>query len=249
MYNLRAGLKNELLLMLYRRKTLFFFILAAAIPIVLALTFHALQPMLGLVAASSSYPIQMLNLYTIFIIPLFLFLTIADLFPQEISARTLKIVLLRPIHRVSVYTAKILALGISIAAVLLILAVVTSACNAFLGSQELGTINWFSYGKAYIAAFFSMWALSAVFVFVAQFFRSASGFLVFSILLYAAAKVTPFFLKGFSSFSLASYTDWYMLWLSHSVSAGKLITSSLFVTSGLILFFTLGYILFDRKEA
>ena len=150
--------------------------------------------------------------------PLFLFLTIADLFPQEISARTLKLVLLRPIHRVGVYTAKILALGVSIALLLLILAVVTSVCNTFLGAQDLGSLNFISYIKAYFAAFLSMWALSALFVFVAQFFRSTSGFLVFSLLLYAAAKVTPFFLKGFAFFSLTSYTDWYLLWLSHSVS-------------------------------
>jgi ABC-2 type transport system permease protein len=249
MASLQAGLRNELLLMLYRKKTLFFFLASAIVPILLALSFNALQPTIGMLAVSQSFPIQMLGLYTVFMIPLFLFLAISDLFPQEISSRTLKLALLRPISRFGAFAAKVIALGLAIAALLVVLAVVTLVCNLILGTADLGAINGFGYGKAYFAGFLSMWALSSVFVFVAQFFRSASGFLVFSIALYAAAKLAPFFIKGFSAFSLASYTDWYLLWLSHTVSSGRLISSFMFVLSGLILFFSLGYIMFDRKEA
>jgi ABC-2 type transport system permease protein len=249
MASLQAGLRNELLLMFYRKKTMFFFLASAIVPVVLALSFNALQPTIGLLAISQSFPIQMLELYTALIIPLFLFLAISDLFPQEISSRTLKLALLRPISRFGAFAAKVIALGLAIAALLVLLAVVTLACNVFLGTANLGAIDGFGYGIAYFAGFLSMWALSSVFVFAAQFFRSASGFLIFSIALYAAAKLAPFFIKGFSAFSLASYTDWYLLWLSHSVSSGRLLTSFLFVLSGLILFFSLGYMMFERKEA
>ncbi|MCD9021482.1 ABC transporter permease [Cohnella silvisoli] len=249
MTSLQAGTRNELLLMLYRRKTLFFFLASALVPIFLAVSFNALQSTIGLLTVSQSFPIQMLELYTMFMIPLFFFLAISDLFPQEISSRTLKLALLRPISRFGAFAAKILALGAAIAALLVLLAVVTLACSVLMGSAGMATIDWFGYGKAYAAGFLSMWALSSVFVFVSQFFRSANGFLVFAIVLYAAAKFAPFFVKGFSAFSLASYTDWYLLWLSHSVSSGKLMTSLLFVLSGFMLFITLGYMMFDRKEA
>jgi ABC-2 type transport system permease protein len=249
MFSLQAGLRNELLLMLYRKKTMFFFLASAVVPVLIAFSFNALQPTIGLLAVSQSFPIQMLELYTALMIPLFLFLAISDLFPQEISSRTLKLALLRPISRLGAFSAKVFALGIAIAALLVLLAVVTMACNVIMGTADLGTLDGFGYGKAYLAGFLSMWALSSVFVFAAQFFRSASGFLIFSIALYAAAKLAPFFIKGFSAFSLASYTDWYLLWLSHSVSSGRLFTSLLFVLSGLILFFSLGYMMFDRKEA
>jgi ABC-2 type transport system permease protein len=248
MASLQAGLRNELLLMLYRKKTIFFFLASAIVPVLLAFSFNALQP-IGLMAVSQSFPIQMLELYTSMMIPLFLFLAISDLFPQEISTRTLKLALLRPISRFGAFAAKVIALGLAIAALLVLLAIVTLVCNLMLGTADLGAIDGFGYGKAYFAGFLSMWALSSVFVFAAQFFRSASGFLVFSIALYAAAKLAPFFIKGFSAFSLASYTDWYLLWLSHSVSSGRLLTSFFFVLSGLILFFSLGYMMFDRKEA
>jgi ABC-2 type transport system permease protein len=248
MDSLLAGVRNELLLMLYRRKTLVFFIVSAILPVLLALSFHALQPVVGLVAVSSSFPIQMLQLYTLFMIPLFLFLAIADLFPQEVSARTLKLLLLRPITRFSAFTSKVLALGIAIAALFLAVAGVSFVCHVVLGPSDVGSMDVLGYMKAYFAGFLSMWALSSLFIFAAQFFRSASGFLVFSIVVYAAAKVIPFFVKGFSAFSLTAYTDWYVVWLNHSVSAGTLLTSSLFVISAMVLFLSFGYLIFDRKE-
>jgi ABC-2 type transport system permease protein len=244
-----AGAKNELLLMLYRKKTVLFLLVSALLPILLAFSFQALQPVLGLAVVSQSFSIQMLELYTLFWIPLFLFLAIADLFPQEVSSRTLKLTLLRPITRFRVFTAKMLALGAAVAAILALLAVVCIICNVSFGTSNMGAIEWLGYGKAYFAGFLSMWALASLFVLAAQFFQSASGFLVFSIAFYAAAKAAPFFLKGFSAFSLTSYTDWYTVWLSHSVSAGKLVNSSLFIISAMVLFFSLGYLMFDRKEA
>jgi ABC-2 type transport system permease protein len=249
MESMLVGARNELLLMIYRKITVIFMLVSAILPILIALSFQAIQPVVGLVAVSQSFPIQMLEWYTLLWIPLFLFLAIADLFPQEVSSRTLKLTLLRPITRFRAFTAKMLALGFSIAVILVLLAIVSLVCNAFFGTTGMGTIDWFGYAKAYFAGFLSMWALASLFVLAAQFFQSSSGFLVFSIVLYAAAKTTPFFVKGFSAFSLTSYTDWYTVWLSHSVSTGKLVNSSLFVISAMVLFFSLGYLLFDRKEA
>ncbi|MFF2089591.1 ABC transporter permease [Paenibacillus sp. NPDC058174] len=246
MDGLTAGLKNELQLMLYRKKTIFFFAASVFIPILLILLFHTLQPVMGLIPVSSSYPVQMLEMYTIFLIPLFLFLEIADLFPQEISSRTLKLALLRPITRLGAYLAKFLALGIAIGALLLLLGTVSALCNLWFGSW--GSVDTFGLLKAYAAAFLSMWSLAALFVCIAQFFRSAGGFVVFAILIYAGAKVAPYFQQGFSSFSITSYTGWYSLWLGHSISAGRLATGSLFLLSGLILFLAIGYFFFERKE-
>ncbi|BBH20708.1 hypothetical protein Back11_20530 [Paenibacillus baekrokdamisoli] len=250
MNSLKAGYRNELLLLGYRRKTLLFTIVSALLPILLAISFHAIQPIAAFVTVGTAFPIEMLSMYTLFWIPLFIFLTAADLFPQEISTRTLKLSLLRPITRFQAFTAKMMALGSAIALVLVVLFIVTLLCNLFLGhTSGLGAADWFGYGKAYFAGFVAMLALAALFVFIAQFFQSASGFLVFSIVIYAVAKVLPFFVKSFSAFSITSYTDWYVLWLSSNVSVGRLFSSSLFVLSGLVLFFSLGYLMFDRKEA
>ncbi len=246
MHSWKAGLKNELILLIYRRKTVMFFVFSALLPILLAVSLHSLQPLLGLVAVSESFPIQMLSFYTLFWIPLFIFLTTADLFPNEISSRTLKLALLRPISWFQVYAAKTAALGIGIAVQLAVLGAVTLICSLFAGSG--GAADGVGIFKAYAAAFFSMFALSAVFVFISQFFKSASGSLVFSIVLYGAAKLAPFLVNSVSAFSPASYTDWHMLWISNTVSSVTLLVTSLFLLSSCCLFFSLGYFMFDRKE-
>lgn len=247
MISWRAGFINELYLMMVRKKVIMFAVCSALIPILLAVSLHALQPILGLIVVSQSFPVQMLSIYTAIWIPLFILTITADLFPNEVASRTLKLALLRPNTRFQVFGAKIAALGTGIAALLLLLGIVTMICNLFAGTpvtlaEGIGIL------KAYIAAYVSMLALSALFVFVSQFFKSANGFIVFSIVLYAAAKIAPFLLGAITAFSPASYTDWHMLWLSPTVSSGKLVTTSLFLVSCCMLFFVLAYYKFDRKE-
>lgn len=248
MDGIAAGFKNELQLMIYRRKTIFFFLLSVFIPFLLIALFHVLHPVIGLIAVSASYPVQMLGIYTLFLIPLFMFLEIADLFPQEVSSRTMKLALLRPITRLAVYTSKFLALGAAIGTLLLLLGMVSALCIILFGTPGAGGVNNFVLLKAYVAAFLSMWSLAALFVLLAQFFRSAAGFLVFSILLYSGAKAIPYIINGFSAFSIASYTGWYTLWLSHSVSIGRLAASSLFLLSSLVMFLAIGYFFFEKIE-
>lgn len=101
--------------------------------------------------------------------------------------------------------------------------------------------------KAYAAAFVSMVALSALFIFVSQFSNQPAASW-FSLVLFAAAKVAPFLSSSIAAFSPTSYTDWHTLWLSQNVSSGKLLTTSLFLVSSCMLFLALGYYKFDRKE-
>ena len=238
---------NELSLILYRKKMIAFFAFSVILPILLAVSLHALQPLLGLVAVSQSFPIQMLSIYTVVWIPLFILTITADLFPSEVAARTLKLAFLRPNTRFQVFCAKVAALAVGIGALLVLLGVVTLICNVFAGTA-LSFAEGMGVFKAYVAAFVAMVALSAVFVFVSQFFKSASGFMVSAIVLYVALKISPFLLSAMSTFSPASYTDWHMLWISHTVAVSKLWSTSLYLLSSCVLFFTLGYYIFDRKE-
>lgn len=176
MDGLRAGIKNELLLMFYRKKTLMFFIISAFIPLLLVFLFQALHPILGLVAVGSSYPVQMLGIYTTFLIPLFMFVEISELFPQEVSSRTLKLTLLKPITRLGAYAAKFLTLGIAIGGLLLLLGIVSTLCSFLFGTLNIGSVGIIGLIKAYTAAFLSMWSLAALFVFIAQFFAAQVGF-------------------------------------------------------------------------
>lgn len=247
MHRWRAGYLNELYLLLYRKKVFMFAIFSAILPVLLAISLNALQPILGLIAVSQSFPIEMLTIYTSIWIPLFILTVTGDLFPNEVASRTLKLALLRPNSRFQVFGTKVAALGTGIAGILIVLGIVTFICNLFAGTSANFTDSFHMF-KAYIAAFVSMFALSALFIFVSQFFKSASSFMVFSLVLYAAAKIAPFLMSSIAAFSPASYTDWHMLWLSQTVSTGKLLTTSLFLISSCMLFLALGYYKFDRKE-
>ncbi|TXK76966.1 ABC transporter permease [Paenibacillus sp. N3.4] len=247
MHNWKAGYINELYLLLYRRKIVAFGVVSILLPILLAISLHALQPILGLIAVSPSFPIEMLTIYTGIWIPLFILTITSDLFPNEIASKTLKLALLRPNTRFQVFGTKAAAIGTGIGAILILLGIITFFCNLFAGTsvsfaEAVGIL------KAYLAAFISMLALSAVFVFIAQFFKSANGFMVFSIVFYVAAKIAPFLFSSFSSFSPTAYTDWHMLWLSQTVTVGKLASTTSFLLASCLLFFTLGYYKFDRKE-
>ncbi|WP_079909397.1 ABC transporter permease [Paenibacillus sp. 32352] len=247
MHSLKTGLVNELYMLLYRKKTIVMLIVSAILPVGLALSLHKLQPLMGLVAVSRTFPIDMLGFYTALWIPLFIFLMAADLFPNEVSSRTLKLSLLRPITRFRVFASKTLAVLIANAAILLLLGLVTVLCSLFLGSS--GTFHGSEVIKAYSAAWLSMAALSALFIFLAQWFNSASGSFAFSIVVYVVAKAAPFFSSKVASFSPISYTDWHLMWLNSSVMPSKLFTAAIFLISSCILFLSLGYFIFNRKEA
>ncbi|MZQ85381.1 ABC transporter permease subunit [Paenibacillus sp. 5J-6] len=247
MHKWSAAYLNELYLMFYRKKFVMYAVFSAILPILLAISLQALQPLLGLFAVSQSFPIEMLSIYTGIWIPLLIVTITADLFPGEVGSRTMKLALLRPNSRFQVYGMKTAALITCIAAILIVLGAVSSICNLFAGTTSSFT-EIIGMLKAYVAAFISMVALSSLFIFVSQFFKSASGYMVFALILFVAAKIAPFLLHAFAAFSPTSYTDWHMLWLSQTVSAGKLFTTSLFLFSSCILFMALGYYKFDRKE-
>lgn len=83
-------------------KVMMFALFSAILPILLAVSLHALQPILGLFVVSQSFPIEMLSIYTSIWIPLMIVTLTADLFPGEVATRTLKLALLRPNSRFQV---------------------------------------------------------------------------------------------------------------------------------------------------
>ncbi len=168
------------------------------VPAAAALLISKLQSLLGIIALNEAFPVQVLSLFTFFLLPLFIFLISADLFPEELAAGTLKITLLRPITRFRVFLSKTAVLGICIAALLLVIGISSAVADLFIGSGAgLGILSGV---KAYVAAFIPMMALGIASVFVAQFFKGTSGAIVFSILLYAAAKLLPLFFHSASAF-------------------------------------------------
>lgn len=249
MYSLLANVVNETEKQFWKKKTVFFLILSALFPIAGAVLIASFQNKLGIASITAAdYPILVLGLFTSFILPLFVFMAAADSFAGEASANTLKIALLRPISRFKIYASKQISLGIY-TVLYLAAAGIASVLSGLLFSVKTGMVQGaLDAGMAYAVAVIPFIALTCIAVLIAQFTRSGSGALIICILIYIGIKAIAFFIPQVSLYSLTSYTDWHVLWLSSSVALGKLISIFMFIAACSILCFTAGFYFFDKKE-
>ncbi|TJY42212.1 hypothetical protein E5161_09385 [Cohnella pontilimi] len=240
---------NEWVKMSARKKTIFFLGLIAIIPFLGLPVVLRLQNGLGITAvAGAHYPINILNMLTLFVLPLMIFMSVSDMFSGEFGDRTIRSVLLRPVGRFKIFTAKVLAAFGLIAAGLMLGWLSSTIASFFLPASEGMAGGIANSALAYAVAALPMFALCTVAVFIAQFFKNASGALAICILVYAAAKLITFVFPEYTVFSPTAYTDWYEIWIGSAVSAGKLMTIFSFLTGCAIVFYTSGYYLFDKKE-
>jgi ABC-2 type transport system permease protein len=192
-------------------------------------------------------PLLMLSLFTFALLPVFVFMTAADTFTGEVQARTLKLILMRPITRAKVYASKVLTLAIYIAVQLGTLWLASVLTALFIPEGAVSGVFWDSI-KAYTASFLPMLTIGLIMVFIAQFFNNSTGALAFIILLYAAAKLIPFLVPQASIWSAFSYTDWYVLWVGNGASISKLLHSFVLLLAYCIMAYTAGLIMFDKKR-
>lgn len=245
---LNANTVNELQKILLHKKNIVFLVLFALIPVFAALSFKLFDSRLGIFAVSTSnFPILMLQLFTAFLLPLLIFSLAADIFSGEIGEKTLKIVLTRPVTRFQVFLSKTLALN---AFVILNLAIVyLVSCAAGLSLKGSGSVwpGFLQALPAYLTAVVPMLFLGMTAILIAQFFESSGGAVAACIFVYLAAKAAPFLSSTLAKINPFAYTDWYLMWLG-SVHSGRIINSFFMLLGYSILFFSLGFYLFDKRS-
>jgi ABC-2 type transport system permease protein len=249
MYNLLANVVNETEKHFWKKKTVFFLLLSALFPLAGAVLIASFQNKLGIASITAAdYPILILGLFTSFILPLFVFMMAADSFAGEASANTLKIALLRPISRFKIYASKHISLGIYTVLYLAAAGIASVLSSLFFSVKTGVTQGIFDALLAYAVAALPFIALTCIAVLISQFTRSGSSALIICILIYIGIKAVSFFIPQVSLYSLTSYTDWHVLWLSSSVAVGKLTSIFMFIMACSILCFTAGFYFFDKKE-
>ncbi len=249
MHNVKACILNETEKIFSRKKAVFFLSFTALIPILSYYIILRLQSGFGVAAlGTANYPVLMLNVFTSLLLPLMIFMHASDMFSGEIADKTIRIAVTRPITRLKVFASKQVALAITLLIYLVVAFLSSVLCSFFL--VERG--NWLS-GLlqsviAYSAACLPMFTLGIVAVFLAQFFKNSSGALATCILLYALMKLAAFVFPQITVYTPTAYTDSYLLWIGNSVAFGKIASIYMFLIACCILFFTVGYIFFDKKE-
>jgi ABC-2 type transport system permease protein len=246
---LKQSTINELVKLLARKKTSFFLLLSALLPFIGLPIVMKLQSGLGIMAVSNvQYPITVLNILTLFVLPLMMFMSLSDMFSGEFGDKTIRSVLVRPVSRLKIFSSKLLAMFVLITGQLLLGWMGSVLATFFLPASAnlMGGIA--EAALAYAVAALPMFALCMAAAFITQFFRNASGALAICIVLYAAAKLITFVYPQFTVLSPTSYTDWHELWIGSVISTAKITTIfSLLLGCG-ILFYTSGYYFFDKKE-
>ncbi|MBW4838260.1 MAG: ABC transporter permease subunit, partial [Paenibacillaceae bacterium] len=180
-------------------------------------------------------------------LPLYLFISAADLFPGETAARTMKLTLVRPVTRSKLFAAKALALG-SAAAAILVAAGVASAICGLLTISSSSMLEWTDSLIAYAVSVVPMAALSLIAVWVAMFFSSSAAALGSMILVFAAAKLLPVLFPALAIWSPFAYTDWYALWVGSGAGNGKLLQSFFILLAYSMMAYVSSVTRFERKS-
>ncbi|MGG1513977.1 ABC transporter permease [Paenibacillus oryzisoli] len=248
MLSLTANIRNEMIKMALKKRTIAFLALTLLLPVAAGILLSRFQQGIGIGAfTSQDFPIMMLGILTSVLLPLFLFMNAADSFAGEIGDRTMKNVLTRPITRFGVFTSKQAALALS-AIAYLAAGFLASTLSSLLLQHSGGFGTVLKWLLAYGAAFVPLLVISMLGVLLAQFFRNSGAALTVSILLYLAVKAGGFFLPQVNRFSPTSYLDWHMLWVGSGLDFGRISAIFMFFLACSILLFTAGFYVFDRKE-
>jgi len=245
---LLANVLNEAEKLIHQKKTRAALLLTIAVPVLSALLLDRLHSNTGVVLISSaSFPISMLRLFTSVLLPLFLFMTVAEMFSGEVASRTMKHVLVRPIARAKIFASKVIVIALFILGHLGILWLISVLIGTFLDST--GVLNGFFEGvMGYLAAFAPMLAIGLIAVFISIWVDSSVGSLALCMFIYIAAKLLPFIFPQVATWSAFSYTDWHMMWMGNGATYANLFPVFIFLLSNCIISYTMGWYLFEKKQ-
>lgn len=246
MHSLYANLVNELHKWWLQPKTKWLLLVMMLIPILSAWLLDNGRTRTGIVLLTgSNLPMTMLSLLTTILLPLYLFMLAADSFSGELSARTLKNVLLRPIHKAKLFASKVLAVAVIIGLVLLLTGLVSAVSGLFMGGG--GTASLGRIAGAYAAAFVPMMAVGVFAILISQWFTSSTLTIFVGVLLFGAVKFLPLFFPQAAGWSAFSYTDW-GLQVSNGVSGDILFQGFALLLSYSMIGYMAAWLLFARKQ-
>lgn len=246
MNSLKANTISELEKLFFKRKTIVLLIIMVLTGFLSIFFISSIQSKLIFISMSSmSFPLVVLSILTNVLLPLFIFMVAAELFPGEIADRTLKLVLTKPISRLKVYVSKIAAMSIYIIINFIVVFLVTTI-TALLLKVNISSISHVLF--SYLIDIFPALILAVFAAFIVQFFRNSSAALVSCLLIFLGIRVVSLFITGLNNNMFTSYLNWYSLWSASGGGSLRIVIICLLLLSYGIIFFTSGYYMFDKKE-
>ncbi|MCM3690137.1 ABC transporter permease subunit [Neobacillus niacini] len=245
MNTIRANSINEIQKLLTKKSTKLFLLAAVLIPVLTKLLVNNLFLTDWMALPTENINFSLLDLFVTIFIPLFIFICATDLFTGEGERETLFQV--RPIGRMELFLSKVIAISIFSLILLLLewLAVMISS-SIFDKAFTLTTIP--SSLGAFFVSWFPIIVLTAFAVMLALLVKSSVLAISSMIVLYLIMLFIPYVLPSSLYLLPATYLDWYRQWLSDA-SLQWILQTVTYLCSSFALFFSVGYYMFNRKEA
>ena len=190
-------------------------------------------------------PFTMLPIFTSFVMPLTIFTLTSDIFSQEFENNSIKVLLLRPITRFKIYVSKNLAIISTIFFNLMVILIVTVILRFLFRGDISGTHNAV---LSYAISIIPMIIFVLMSSLVASIINNPSLTMFCSIALYVLLIAVKIVFSNISAALFVSYNNWYQMWIGSLVPARMLINISLLLISYMVIFFILGFLVFDGKE-
>ncbi|NMA69427.1 MAG: ABC transporter permease [Desulfitobacterium sp.] len=245
----QAALINELEKLYKKRKVMVAMILSILLIVIGQLLILGVRTGLGIRGAGSAeFPLLVLSVAVNTILPLFTALVAIDSFSGEFSQNTMRITLTRPVSRFKVFTAKVVAIGLFILAILAFLFVFSLLAGLIFNVKSTTLIGIFKTILAYGVSFFPMLVFALGVILLANILKSGISVFFLSVLFFILFKAVELLFVSYSGIILTSYFDWYNLWLANSFPFLKIFRELLMMLGYGIMFFTGAYYLFDKKE-
>lgn len=246
MNNIKINTINEIEKLFLKKKFIVFIIIMAVISFLSTFFISSIQSKLIFIAMGSiSFPLVILSMFTNILLPLFVFMAASELFPAELNDKALKLVLIRPISRFKIFISKILAIAFYVCLNLFAI-FLSSTISCLLLHVNILSLQHiiFSYTIDIIPALI----LILFTVFIAQLFKSSSASIISCILIFIGVKVLSLFASGLNNVLFTSYLNWYPLWTFGINNFFRVINIFLMLLAYGIIFFTVGYYIFDKRE-
>jgi len=247
-----AAYKNETYKLLSRKKYIVFLVIGIVICVGWALLGGVVLSDLSMRSAGfmvnlAPTPMGVLPFFLQIMLPLLIFMAVADLITTEEAEHTMKAMICRPVERWKLYTGKLLAIATYVGTYLGCIFVVSTVLNLMFGrGMDVGEI--FSAFVAYALTMLPLFVLISFSALVALMGRSSALVMLLLIASYLAMNVLPVFFPLLSELLFTSYLGWYRIWIGVLPAASRMLHMLLVVFGYGVVFFMAGSLVFDGKE-
>ena len=244
MNTIRIGIINESTTLFKRSKYKILLICIGILCIALGLISNFTG---GLINVSlSNLPLNLLSILTTVLIPLVIFMTVADLFAAEQENGTIKAVITRPISRNEILISKMVSILIYVISILIITFIIGLVMGIFFGRTQV--INIPEIFIAYVVSILPIIPTIFLSILISQLSKSSSSSVMLSVLIYIIIMLLGIIFPSISSMIFISYTSWYKLFIGAQMPIKSILVIVGLLMGYSLVFFSGAYALFEKKE-